>query len=154
MCSKGNAARESRRSLVSFPSRRRTPYGRSIQSPSPLHTGGRTPAWRCFLLAFTSPSSHSSICFRQGSNLGHRLAAGWAGGGIVEIPPVGCWTAHYFLGSGKQGTCFQICLKQLRKTLEIHGAISDFCLFFLDSSGFKDRKFYQDSLYCSDQELF
>ncbi|MDD2452558.1 MAG: hypothetical protein PHS90_01490, partial [Synergistaceae bacterium] len=35
-----------------------------------------------------------------------------------------------FRGSGKQGTCFQICLKQLRKTLEIQGAISDFNLFW------------------------
>jgi hypothetical protein len=34
-----------------------------------------------------------------------------------------------FRGSGKQGTCFQICLKQLRKALEIQGAISDFDLF-------------------------
>ena len=35
-----------------------------------------------------------------------------------------------FRGSGKQGTCFQICLKQLRKALEIQGAISDFNLFW------------------------
>jgi len=35
-----------------------------------------------------------------------------------------------FRGSGKQGTCFQICLKQLRKALEIQGAIFDFNLFW------------------------
>jgi len=35
-----------------------------------------------------------------------------------------------FQGSGKQGTCFQICLKQLREALEIQGAISDFDLFW------------------------
>jgi len=35
-----------------------------------------------------------------------------------------------FRGSGKEGTCFQICLKQLRKALEIQGAISDFDLFW------------------------
>ena len=35
-----------------------------------------------------------------------------------------------FRGSGKQGTCFQICLKQLRKALEIQGAIFDFALFW------------------------
>jgi len=35
-----------------------------------------------------------------------------------------------FRGSGKQGTCFQICLKQLREALEIQGAISDSDLFW------------------------
>jgi hypothetical protein len=35
-----------------------------------------------------------------------------------------------YRGSGKQGTCFQICLKPLRKALEIQGTISDFDLFW------------------------
>jgi len=57
-----------------------------------------------------------------------------------------------FRGSGKQGTCFQICLKQLRKALEIQGAISDFNLFWtavLKPTFFLPKEFLSNPINCS-----
>ena len=93
---------------------------------SDLKRDGPFPTWRpCFgwtslPIGFYGPGSTNRMKLRP----------------LCRIPASYLWGYHKldsrfnFRGSGKQGTCFQICLKQLRKALEIQGAISDFNLFW------------------------